>query len=122
MPNLFYRAEKLSAADPTLSGHDYHGNVSSKVSQLVLGKHWRTASDSQKARFTEAFRALLIRTYATAITKYTGQEKINFLPTEFNPKSKDRAKVHAEGQLSSGGAGIPLEFSYYRDKQDGQWK
>ena len=109
---LFALAEEV-----TKEGWDF-----SKVSQLVLGKHWRKVSDAQKIRFSEAFRSLLIRTYATAITKYTGDEKISFLPTEFNPKSKDRAKVHAEGKLSSGGAAIPLEFSYYRNKQDGQWK
>ena len=34
------------------------------AAQLVLGRHWRTASDAQKTRFIEAFYTTLVRRYA----------------------------------------------------------
>jgi phospholipid transport system substrate-binding protein len=41
-----------------------------KVSRLVLGKNWTKATADQKIAFQTEFRTLLIRTYATALSKY----------------------------------------------------
>jgi phospholipid transport system substrate-binding protein len=43
-------------------------------SRLVLGKHWRTATPEQQKEFLEQFHQLILRTYATAVTSYTGTE------------------------------------------------
>ncbi|MDH5614280.1 MAG: ABC transporter substrate-binding protein, partial [Gammaproteobacteria bacterium] len=59
-----------------------------RMSRWVLGKHWRKATDEQKTRFTKEFRFLLMRTYATAITEYSG-EKIEYLPARFKPDDTD---------------------------------
>ncbi len=48
-------------------------------SKLVLGKYWRRATPEQKERFLLQFHALVLRTYATAVTSYTGIE-IEYLP------------------------------------------
>lgn len=48
-------------------------------SRLVLGKHWRRATPEQRERFLAQFHELMLRTYATAVTSYTGIE-INYLP------------------------------------------
>lgn len=45
----------------------------SLISAQVLGRYWRTASDRQRTGFTEAFRQLLINTYAAVIGRYEGQ-------------------------------------------------
>ncbi|MEO6697313.1 MAG: ABC transporter substrate-binding protein, partial [Gammaproteobacteria bacterium] len=50
-----------------------------RISSWVLGKYWREATPEQKARFTQEFRNLLVRTYATAMLEYSGQE-IKYLP------------------------------------------
>jgi len=42
------------------------------MSKLTLGKHWRKASPQQRVRFTNAFREMLVRSYATTMLKYTG--------------------------------------------------
>lgn len=39
------------------------------ISQLVLGKHWRTASPAQRERFMEEFRQLLVRFYVGAFVE-----------------------------------------------------
>jgi phospholipid transport system substrate-binding protein len=48
-------------------------------SKLVLGKHWRRATREQQKRFLAQFRTLVLRTYATAVTSYTGI-RIEYMP------------------------------------------
>jgi phospholipid transport system substrate-binding protein len=46
-------------------------NIDFRVaSQWVLGKHWRTASPSQREAFVGEFRALLVNTYLRSLNKY----------------------------------------------------
>jgi len=42
------------------------------MSKLTLGKHWRTASPTQRKRFINAFREMLVNSYANTMLKYTG--------------------------------------------------
>ena len=48
-------------------------------SKLVLGKYWRRATPEQREKFLTQFHSLVLRTYATAVTSYTGIQ-INYLP------------------------------------------
>jgi phospholipid transport system substrate-binding protein len=48
-------------------------------SKLVLGKYWRRATQEQREKFLTQFHSLVLRTYATAVTSYTGIQ-INYLP------------------------------------------
>jgi len=48
-------------------------------SKLVLGKHWRRATPGQRRQFLTQFHTLVLRTYATAVTSYTGIE-VEYLP------------------------------------------
>ncbi len=48
-------------------------------SKLVLGKHWRRATREQRQEFLTQFHILVLRTYATAVTTYTGIE-VEYLP------------------------------------------
>lgn len=41
------------------------------MSKLTLGKHWRSASKSQRQRFINAFREMLVRSYASTMLDYT---------------------------------------------------
>ena len=41
--------------------------------RFTLGKHWRQASPEQRTAFTEGFRDLLMRTYATSLNAYSGE-------------------------------------------------
>lgn len=42
------------------------------MAKLTLGKHWRKASDSQRQRFTDAYREMLVRSYGKIMLKYAG--------------------------------------------------
>ena len=88
-----------------------------RISQWVLGKHWREASPQQKARFIEEFRKLLIRTYAMALLEYA-DHTIRYLPVRAETDSKNvTVKTEVE---EIGNTTVPI---YYRlhVKDDG-WK
>ena len=89
-----------------------------RMSRWVLGKYWRKATDEQKMRFTKEFRFLLMRTYATAITEYSG-EKIEYLPARFKPDDTD-ITVRTELRQPGNPNPIPVHYSLY--KVNGGWK
>ncbi|MFT5261153.1 MAG: phospholipid transport system substrate-binding protein [Saprospiraceae bacterium] len=87
----------------------------SKMARLVLGKNWKKATEQQQTEFTEAFKDLLIRTYSSAMFKYTGKENIIFVGTKYKGDKKARAIVTAKGDLGDGSDPLTLTFSVYKD-------
>jgi phospholipid transport system substrate-binding protein len=61
------------------------------MSRLVLARGWREATPEQQKRFVSEFRQLLIRTYGTSLSHYSGQ-KVEYLPSQPDPDPK-RATV-----------------------------
>jgi phospholipid transport system substrate-binding protein len=51
-----------------------------RMTQLALGKHWRTAGTEQQSEFVVQFRHLLSRTYATAV-QIASLDSIHYLPS-----------------------------------------
>lgn len=88
-----------------------------RMSSWVLGKYWRRATPEQKARFTEEFKTLLVRTYASSLLEYVDQD-ITYLPLRGNPASGE-VTVRSEIQ-QPGGFPIPVTYDLY--KPDGAWK
>lgn len=88
-----------------------------RMSQLVLGKYWPRASDSEKGAFVKAFRELLVRTYATALLNYSGQE-IVYLPLQQRADSED---VTVNTQVKAAGA-LPIPIDYRLYMNGGDWK
>ena len=60
------------------------------AAQIVLAKHWRTASEEQQARFIEAFYQALVRRYADGVLEFD-PDKITVLPFR-GDESKNRTK------------------------------
>lgn len=88
-----------------------------RMARYVLGRNWNDASDQQKQAFIKEFRTLLVRTYATALFEYTGQE-IVYKP--FHMEEGDRrAVVKTEVQPADGPA-IPIEYALLQS--DDEWK
>jgi phospholipid transport system substrate-binding protein len=88
-----------------------------RVSILVLGKYWRTATPDQRERFKKEFRTLLIRTYTTTFTEYSDW-KIRYLPTregEEPGKTMVRTEVLQEGAQ-------PIAVNYRMVQTGGEWK
>jgi len=88
-----------------------------RMSMLVLGKHWRTASEEQRAEFVVQFRELLVRTYASALLNYSDQE-IRYLPVR---QVEGAQEVTIATEVSSEGAPkIPISYALYADGET--WK
>ena len=87
------------------------------MSRLVLGRHWRTASEAQRDQFAKAFRTLLVRTYANSLLDYT-DVPIRYLPVHVDTDAKD-ATVNTEVQQKGG---APMAISYRLRLLGGQWK
>jgi len=87
------------------------------MSKWVLGKHWKTASETQRSEFITQFKALLVRTYARALLEYSGQS-IKYYPAEQNPQS-NLAVVRTElTSLSS--AQLPILYRMHQKNEE--WK
>lgn len=87
------------------------------MSQLVLGKYWDKASAQEQADFTEQFRTLLVRTYASSLTGYSDQV-IEYLPWRAGA-DPDNTTVGIE-IIPQAGPSIPMDYALHR--VDGNWK
>ncbi|HSI22106.1 MAG TPA: ABC transporter substrate-binding protein [Methylophilaceae bacterium] len=88
-----------------------------RMSRMVLGKHWSKASKEQQQQFVNEFRSLLIRTYASALTKYRNQA-IEYKPMRMQPSDTE---VTVRTQIvQPGSQPLPIDYSLVK-KEDG-WK
>lgn len=88
-----------------------------RMSRWVLGRAtWQAASNEQKTRFVLAFRTLMVRTYATALLEYAGQDVV-FLPFRGRLEEGD-VIVRTEVRQSSSPR-ITINYSLYR--RDADW-
>ncbi|MEW6039683.1 MAG: ABC transporter substrate-binding protein [Pseudomonadota bacterium] len=87
-----------------------------RVSILVLGKFWRTATPDQRERFKKEFRTLLVRTYTTAFTEYSNWD-IRYLPSQEISAGKTmvRTEILQEGAQ-------PIAVNYRMVETGGEWK
>ena len=87
-----------------------------RVSAMVLGPHWRQASQSQRAKFREAFKGLLIHTYASALNELS-EWQIRFPP--MRPSANERDLVVRTQVMRPGGEPIDVDYRMYQ--KDGRW-
>jgi phospholipid transport system substrate-binding protein len=88
-----------------------------RMSRMVLGKYWNGATPEQKQQFIEQFRTLLIRTYASALSKYRDQT-IEYKPLRANPGDTDVTVKTLILQPS--GPSIPIDYSLIKNPEG--WK
>ncbi|WP_137720179.1 Tgt2/MlaC family protein [Methylobacillus flagellatus] len=88
-----------------------------RVSRMVLGKNWRSATPEQQQAFQREFRSLMLRTYATALSKYRNQT-IDFKPTRVQPGDTE---VTVKTLIVQPG-GQPIAVDYSLEKQTDAWK
>jgi len=88
-----------------------------QMSQRVLGKHWQDANSTQRERFIDEFRKLLIRTYALALLDYVDRE-VRYFPVRAEPGAQ---MVTVKTEIDRpGGAAMPI--SYRLHITDDAWK
>ena len=94
-----------------------------RIARLVIGKHWRNASASQRQQLTEEIQTLLIRSYVTAMTSYTddiiaNKDRISYHPSRYKPGDR-KASVRATIQIENGQS---VEVQYQVYLIDDVWK
>ncbi|MGR9088097.1 MAG: MlaC/ttg2D family ABC transporter substrate-binding protein [Gammaproteobacteria bacterium] len=88
-----------------------------RIAPLVLGKHWKTASTSQRERFKNEFRTLLVRTYSRAFVEYKDWT-IRYQPLEM---AKETTKVIVRTEVRQPRLN-PIDVNYRMFLSKGQWK
>jgi len=83
--------------------------------QLVLGKHWRSASNEQRQRFIDAFYGSLLRRYAEGVLEYD-QDMVQILPFR-GDASKSRTMVRSFVLLDDGSK-VPVNYGLVK-REDG---
>ncbi|MGI9335940.1 MAG: MlaC/ttg2D family ABC transporter substrate-binding protein [Gammaproteobacteria bacterium] len=113
-PALKKDPERLQALvdDVVLPHFDF-----TRMSKRVLARNWRKASAGEQQSFTAAFKALLVRTYSTALSEYSNQE-IKFLPVRDRPEKKRATVRTLIGR--PGAQPIPIDYAMF-EAPDG-WK
>jgi phospholipid transport system substrate-binding protein len=87
------------------------------AAQLVLAKHWRTATPEQRKRFVEAFYQSLLQNYGEALLEFT-PDRLKILP--FQGKADDTVATVRSEVRRDNGQRVPVNYSL-RKTPDG-WK
>jgi phospholipid transport system substrate-binding protein len=93
-----------------------HFNFQAMTSSAV-GRNWDKATAEQKARLTDEFRTLLVRTYSSALAAYSSQ-KFDFRPLRAKPADTD---VTVNVRIVQSGD-QPVTIDYAMEKRPGGWK
>lgn len=88
-----------------------------RMTQSAMGRHWRGASEDQRAALVREFQEMLVRTYAVALLNYSGQQ-IEYLPLRAVPSDDD---VLVQTKVSDAGA-PPIPIDYRLSRAVGSWK
>ena len=88
-----------------------------RMTQSAMGRHWRSASEDQRAALVREFQEMLVRTYAVALLNYSGQQ-IEYLPVRASPSDED---VLVQTKVSDSGA-PPIPIDYRLSRTVGTWK
>jgi phospholipid transport system substrate-binding protein len=88
-----------------------------RITQAAMGRYWNQATPAQQKAVTSEFRELLIRTYAKALLRYSGQE-IRFLPVR---PGAEAGSVTVSSEIVQGGT-APLSVDYKLYLQGDAWK
>jgi phospholipid transport system substrate-binding protein len=89
------------------------------MTQLAVGRHWREASPAQQKSLENAFRALLVNTYAMALTQSTAVDQtVEVRPAPVKPTDDEvtvRTFVKEPGRK-------PIAINYRMAKAAAGWK
>ncbi|MBA4740309.1 MAG: ABC transporter substrate-binding protein [Burkholderiales bacterium] len=91
----------------------------SRMARLAVGRSWRQATPEQREAITKEFRILLVRSYASAFTRFKGI-KIEVLPLRPS-ENPNWALVESVIKLPTAVA-QPISLNYDMELMDGKWK
>ncbi len=88
-----------------------------RISELVLGKIWKTATTDERERFKHEFQTLLVRTYSRAFVEFNDWS-VRFLPLEMEDGA---TKVIVKTEVLQPGI-QPIGVNYRMVLAEGEWK
>jgi len=88
-----------------------------RITQIAVGKSWRSATPEQQERLTQEFKTLLVRTYSGTLANYRDQ-MIEYKPLRASAADTD---VTVRSQIRQPGTQA-IAIEYDLAKSDGQWK
>ena len=89
-----------------------------RIARLVLGSHGRNATPEQITRFSEAFKTMLFRSYATALVDYHDAVTIEWRPLRM---AADATRTTVQSTLIRKD-GPPVPVGFVLQKSDAGWK
>lgn len=87
------------------------------AAQLVLAKHWRTATPEQRKRFVEAFYQSLLQNYGEALLEFT-PDRLRILP--FQGRPEDTVVTVRSEVRRDNGSRVPVNYSLRKTPEG--WK
>jgi phospholipid transport system substrate-binding protein len=87
------------------------------AAQLVLGRHWASATPEQRRRFVDGFYHSLLRNYSSALAGFKG-DRLKVLPFMGDPNAAS-ATVRTQVRNNSGEI---VAVSYTLRRVNGEWK
>jgi phospholipid transport system substrate-binding protein len=87
------------------------------MTALAMGQNWGKSTPEQKKQLTEAFKTLLVRTYASALAAYS-EQKFDFRP--LRAKATDTDVTVNVRVLQPGAQAVTLDYSM--EKTANGWK
>lgn len=132
-PDLLIRQLSLETIEAVKADKAIQGGDVQKIVQLVdskvmphvnfqrmtasaVGRYWRQASPEQQKRLQDEFKALLMRTYAGALTQVKDQT-VALKPLRASP---DDTEVVVRTEVR--GRGDPIQLDYRLEKSGNVWK
>lgn len=88
-----------------------------KMTQLVVGRPWRTATPEQKDQIVEQFKILLTKTYSAALSQ-VGDQTLEVDKLRARPDETDVIVTSRVIQKN----GPPVDLAYRVEKSEGRWK
>lgn len=88
-----------------------------RISALVLGKLWKTATEDERERFKHEFQTLLVRTYSRAFVEFNDWS-VRFLPLDMESNA---TKVVVKTEILQPGI-QPIGVDYRMLLSQGEWK
>ena len=88
------------------------------MTRFAMGRFWRHASSQQQRRLIAEFQELLVRTYATALLSYSGED-IEYLPINF--LNEGREALVPTKIAYAGGPPIPINYRLRIENENNTW-
>ena len=89
-----------------------------QMTQLAVGRSWAQASAAQQEALERGFRTLLVRTYTAALSRTTGDVKVDIKPSAAKPAA-DESIVRT---VAAESGKQPVQIDYRMVKTPNGWK